>query len=130
MKKIFVFLLTLSLLVLPFFSSCGEDGVKTPDLPKDNALVDTVDKILYLIFEIDGNEKARIPILSNEPYEDLEPYFPTIPDEYGDDAYWDTTPIHTVGTNIKDIIFTKDIVIKLVYGDAVTTEAITETTVE
>lgn len=115
MKKYLSFLLVFLVLSTVVFCSCDEDEVKTPsELPEST--------IHYIIFKIDDNEKARIPVVEGETYTDLEPFFPTIPAEYGDEAYWE---VKEVWSN-----YIAKIEINLIYGDALTPEETTTTTIE
>lgn len=88
MKKRFIVLFLIMVVTMCCFSACGD---KKEDPVNPNPGYDVVNdkEAHYLIFMIQATEIARMLVVSTDTYENLEAYFPTIPEEDGYTGYWE-----------------------------------------
>lgn len=94
MKKI----LALLLAVLTLFCLCscgGEEPEPTPpDTDPGHSVVQDAEAH-YVVFLLEGKvELERMLVVSTDTFENLEPYFPTIPEKAGYNSYWEETVVY------------------------------------
>ena len=96
MKKI----LALLLAVLTLFCLCscdGEESEPTPTPPNTDpghsVVQDT--EAHYLIFMVENIEIERMLVVSTDTFENLQAYFPTIPEKAGYNSYWEETVVYS-----------------------------------
>lgn len=88
MKKKFLAILLVVISVLCCMTACGkkDDDSTNPDPnpdpnPDSNPGYDVVEdnEAHYLIFMVEAREVEKMLVVSTDNYENLEPYFPTVP---------------------------------------------------
>lgn len=77
-KRIFALILLLCILTMTFVAC--KSSVKIDDKKTGTH---------YLVFIVDDTEILKMVVLKGETYEDLCPYFPTVPHKEGYIGYWD-----------------------------------------
>ena len=94
MKKI----LALLLAVLTLFCLCscgGEEPEPTPpDTDPGHSVVQDAEAH-YLIFMVENIEIERMLVVSTDTFENLQAYFPTIPEKVGYNSYWEETVVYS-----------------------------------
>ena len=94
MKKI----LALLLAVLTLFCLCscgGEEPEPTPpDTDPGHSVVQDAEAH-YLIFMVENIEIERMLVVSTDTFENLQAYFPTIPEKAGYNSYWEETVVYS-----------------------------------
>jgi hypothetical protein len=93
MKKILALLL--AVLTLFCLCSCGEEPEPTPPDTNPGHGVDQDTEAHYLIFVVENIEIERMLAVSTDTFENLEPYFPTIPEKAGYNSYWEETVVYS-----------------------------------
>lgn len=62
--------------------ACGDKNTKPVEVSQDDKSTH------YLVFKQNGNEIFRMVVLEGETYEDLRPFFPTLPEDDQYIYYW------------------------------------------
>lgn len=97
MKKILAMLL--AVLTLFCLCSCGgeEPEPTPPDTDPGHSVVQDTEAH-YLVFMVGEGQSAkevgRMLVVSTDTFENLEPYFPTIPEKAGYNSYWEETVVY------------------------------------
>lgn len=92
MKKRFLAVLFVVISVLCCMTACDKkDDDSTKPKPNPNPGYDVVEdnEAHYLIFMVEANEVEKMLVVSTDNYENLEPYFPTVPEKEGFVGYWE-----------------------------------------
>ena len=94
MKKRFLAILLVVISVLCCMTACDKkDDDSTKPKPNPNPGYDVVEdnEAHYLIFMVEANEVEKMLVVSTDNYENLEPYFPTVPvpEKEGFVGYWE-----------------------------------------
>lgn len=92
MKKRFLAILLVVISVLCCMTACDKkDDDSTKPKPNPNPGYDVVEdnEAHYLIFMVEANEVGKMLVVSTDNYENLEPYFPTVPEKKGFVGYWE-----------------------------------------
>ena len=90
MKKRFLAILLVVISVLCCMTACGkkdDDSTKSNPNPGYDVVEDN--EAHYLIFMVEANEVEKMLVVSTDNYENLEPYFPTVPEKEGFVGYWE-----------------------------------------
>lgn len=90
MKKRFLAVLLVVISVLCCMTACGKNN-DDANKPNPNPGYDVVEdnEAHYLIFMVEANEVEKMLVVSTDNYENLEPYFPTVPEKKGFVGYWE-----------------------------------------
>ena len=99
MKKIITLILTV--LTLVCLTACGGGSESEPTPPNTDpghsVVQDT--KAHYLIFMVENIEIERMLVVSTDTYENLQAYFPTIPEKEGYNSYWEEKEVYSSTQN-------------------------------
>ncbi len=90
MEKRFLAILLVVISVLCCMTACGkkdDDSTKSNPNPGYDVVEDN--EAHYLIFMVEANEVEKMLVVSTDNYENLEPYFPTVPEKEGFVGYWE-----------------------------------------
>jgi len=94
MKKILALLL--AVLTLFCLGSCGGEELEPtpPDTDPGHSVVQDLEAH-YLIFMVENIEIERMLVVSTDTFENLQAYFPTIPEKAGYNSYWEETIVYS-----------------------------------
>ena len=95
MKKILVVLL--AVLTLFCLCSCGgkEPEPTPPNTDPGHGVIKEDADAHYLIFMVENIEIERMLVVSTDTFENLQAYFPTIPEKEGYNSYWEETVVYS-----------------------------------
>lgn len=89
MKKRLIALFLIIAVAMCCFSACG-DKEEDPVNPKPGYdVVEDDNEAHYLIFMVEAIEVEKMLVVSTDTYENLEAYFPTVPEKDGYIGYWE-----------------------------------------
>lgn len=90
MRKRFLAILLVVISMFCCLTACGK-GKADSSGSSPNPGYDVVEdnEAHYLIFMVEANEVEKMLVVSTDNYENLEPYFPTVPEKEGFVGYWE-----------------------------------------